>query len=176
MSALTPDETILGLLAHQPQHGYQLLEAFHDPDRLAGAWKMSASQMYAVLKRLEAGGLISGASVASPVAPTRTEYAITAAGRAALHGWLEAPDPSPSIRYVRVQFISRLYIAGLLGWPVMPIIDRQRAACRAERDLRLADAAALDTGIGWLAADIAIAQLDAVLAWIDRCEITLQPT
>jgi hypothetical protein len=163
MSALTPDETILGLLAHQPQHGYQLLEAFHDPDRLAGAWKMSAS-------------LISGASVASPVAPTRTEYAITAAGRAALHGWLEAPDPSPSIRYVRVQFISRLYIAGLLGWPVMPIIDRQRAACRAERDLRLADAAALDTGIGWLAADIAIAQLDAVLAWIDRCEITLQPT
>jgi DNA-binding PadR family transcriptional regulator len=73
MSALTPDETIVGLLASQPQHGYQLLETFNRPDSLGNVWSLSTSQLYAVLKRLERQGWITGQPLASEIAPPRTE-------------------------------------------------------------------------------------------------------
>lgn len=171
MSALTPDETILGLLAPQPQHGYQLLEAFNDPDRLGEVWKLSTSQLYAVLKRLERQGWIWGEQVESENAPTRTEYAITPAGESHLHAWLNAANPSPSIRRVRVEFLSRLYVAHLLEAPAQHIIERQRLACQQERARFLRGRDSHKASVGWLTTELVIAQLDAVIAWIDRCEL-----
>ena len=56
MSQLTPDETLLGLLAAQTRHGYELQECFRDPAQLGEVWNLSTSQLYAVLKRLEQQG------------------------------------------------------------------------------------------------------------------------
>lgn len=176
MSALTPDETILGLLASQPQHGYQLLDAFQDPSRLGNIWRLSTSQLYAVLKRLERQGWISGQQVTSETAPPRIEYTITPQGRARLNAWLNETDPSPSIRRVRVEFLSRLYVAQLLGLPVAPIIERQRRVCQDERMQVLQARDGRPAGIGWLASELMIAQLDAILDWIDRCELVSFPS
>jgi DNA-binding PadR family transcriptional regulator len=125
MSALTPDETILGLLVVQPQHGYQLLEAFHDQDRLGQVWSLSTSQLYAVLKRLERRAWIVGHQIDSENAPPRTEYATTQAGLEQLMIWLNEPHPSPSIRRVRVEFLSRLYIILHAFWdsPLIPSLS-----------------------------------------------------
>ena len=60
MSTLTPDETILGLIAIQTCYGYELIETFRSSSELGDIWKMSTSQIYAVLKRLERVGLIDG--------------------------------------------------------------------------------------------------------------------
>ena len=60
MSSITPDETILGLLAVRARHGYELLDCFRDPSQLGEVWKLSTSQIYAVLKRLESQGLTEG--------------------------------------------------------------------------------------------------------------------
>ncbi|MBZ0286170.1 MAG: PadR family transcriptional regulator [Anaerolineae bacterium] len=173
MSALTPDETILGLLAAQAQHGYQLLETFSDPARLGNVWNLSTSQLYAVLKRLERQGWILGCEQDSENAPPRVEFTITDAGRSHLHNWLHDPHPSPSIRRIRVEFMSRLYVAQLLREPIQPIIACQRAACQAERARILHLQENSPPGMGWLASDMVIAQLDAVLQWIDRCEMAL---
>ncbi|MCC6799418.1 MAG: PadR family transcriptional regulator [Anaerolineae bacterium] len=176
MRKLTPDDTLLGLLAANSQHGYQLLEAFRDPQQLGQVWYVSTSQLYAVLKRLEQQELITGHQVASAGAPTRTEYALTEAGQARLSAWLDEPQPSPSLRRIRVEFLSRLYIAGLLGYPAEPIIACQRAACARRLDGLCARRASSPHGVGDLALEMVIAQLEAIVAWLGECDKALDPS
>lgn len=171
MSILTPDETILGFLAADARHGYELLECFRDPAQLGEVWNLSTSQLYAVLKRLDQQGLISGKKIQSETAPTRTQYCLTNAGRERLKNWLDEPHPSASIRRVRVDFLSRLYIARLLNVPTIPIVRRQKATCHAMREELIMQRDQSAPGIGYLALDLVIAQLDAVLLWIGRCEL-----
>lgn len=169
---MTPDDTLLGLLAFRQQHGYQLLDVFHDPAQLGCVWNLSVSQLYAVLKRLDAKGYIWGQEVSSPDAPTRTEYALTESGRARLNEWLIQPHPSASIRSVRVEFLSRLFVARLLNLPTIDLIRRQKVTCYQKREDLIAQRETTQPGVGYLALDLQIAQLDAILNWIDRCELT----
>jgi DNA-binding PadR family transcriptional regulator len=174
MRQLTPDETILGLLAVRARHGYELLECFRDPGQLGEVWKLSTSQLYAVLKRLEARGLTRGSEIAVADAPSRTEYVLTGAGKARLQAWLDESHPSDSIRRVRVEFLSRLYIARLLNIPTWPIVERQKAACRQKKAELLVCLENALPGVGRLTLELVIAQLDAVLQWLERCELTSQ--
>lgn len=173
LTSLTPDEVLLGLLASQPQHGYQLLDYFRDPDALGQVWNLSTSQLYAVLKRLEKQGFISGRQVQVVDAPARTEYSLTDAGLTYLYAWLNEPQPSSSVRRVRVEFLSRVYIARLLDQPVQPIIDRQKGACVEQRAMLIARHAQLQPGIGSLALQLIIDQLEIILNWLERCSTTL---
>jgi DNA-binding PadR family transcriptional regulator len=166
-----PDPVVLGLLAACPSHGYQLLEAFHAPDQLGRVWTMSTSQLYAVLKRLEQQGLIAGREIASPDAPPRTEYGLTDAGHDCLLRWLNDRQPSASVRRVRVEFLSRLYLARLLNQPTAPIVRYQKVACQHQRHLLVDQRDATPPGIGFLALEFMITQLEGILQWIDRCEM-----
>ena len=163
----TPDETILGLLCIQPMHGYELLRRFQSRAELGVVWRLSASQLYAVLKRLADGGWIAGQHVTTPLAPERTEYSATARGRERLLAWLAEPDPSPSVRTVRVEFVSRLIVARFLHLPTDDMICAQRAACASRLDdLResLRNASGPNER---LSLELVIAQTAAVLDWID---------
>lgn len=171
MISLTPDETLLGLLAAEARHGYQLLDCFRDPAQLGNVWALSTSQLYAVLKRLSAQGLIMGETVTSPDAPDRTEYRLTPEGVQRLEAWLTEPNPSASVRRVRVEFLSRLYIARLLNLPTLGIVRAQKESCRLRRAARVEDRDAFAPGVGRLALELEIAQLDAIMQWIDRCEL-----
>jgi DNA-binding PadR family transcriptional regulator len=171
MQALTPDETVLGLLAARARHGYQLLECFHDPAQLGSVWDLSTSQLYNVLKRLEQQGYVMGQHIESPDAPTRTEYCLTATGRARLEAWLHNEQPTASIRRIRVEFLSRLFVARLLNIPTIPIVKYQKLACRKRLAQLMSQREQAAAGIGFLTLELVIAQLSAVLQWIDRCEL-----
>ncbi len=171
MNALTPDETILGLLAAQARHGYQLLDCFRDPAQLGRVWHLSTSQLYAVLNRLNQQGYIMGRAIESPDSPTRTEYCLTEAGLVRMRAWLDDEQPSASIRRVRVEFLSRLYIARLLNIPTIPIVRQQKRVCRQKLESLIVQRDHCEPGIGYLALELVIAQLEAVLRWIDRCEL-----
>ncbi len=171
MSSLTPDETILGLLAVQARHGYELLECFRSSHQLGRVWNLSTSQIYAVLKRLEREGWIVGHEVVPENAPTRTEYALTERGQKRLLTWLNEPDPPASIRRIRVEFLSRLYVARQLNTPTEPIVRHQREACRRKYLELMAERDNAEPGIDFLALELHISQLEAVLQWIERCEL-----
>lgn len=171
MNTLTPDETLLGLLAAEARHGYQLIDCFRDPAQLGNVWSLSTSQIYAVLKRLHAQGMIVGESIESSDAPTRIEYTLTPQGVRRLEDWLTDPNPSSSVRRVRVEFLSRLYVARLLNLPTIEIVRTQKESCRQRRAARAIDRDCSAPGVGRLALELEIAQLDAILDWIDRCEI-----
>ena len=172
MPTIAPDDTLLGLLACREQHGYQLLDVFRDPAQLGCVWTLSVSQLYAVLKRLDSQGLIQGREVTSPDAPPRTVYALTHHGYERLDAWLYEPDPAASIRNVRVEFLSRLYIARLLNLPTADIVYRQKDACRHKRAQLIAQRDAAEPGISFLSLELQVAQYDLILNWIDRCEFT----
>jgi len=173
MSLPTPDETLLGLLATRISHGYDLLEAFRLPTELGRVWTMGSSQIYAVLKRLERDGLILGQPTPGEVYAPRIEYTLTEAGHHRLAVWLDEPYPSPSVRRVRVEFLSRLYIAKRLGRPTVAIIHHQRAACA--RDLERLQQEGTTSEIESLALALQIRQLEAVIGWLDLCQMTFQP-
>ncbi|MHB8628492.1 MAG: PadR family transcriptional regulator [Aggregatilineales bacterium] len=174
MSSITPDETILGLLAVRARHGYELLDCFRDPSQLGEVWNLSTSQLYAVLKRLESQGLVEGHAVVMPDAPIRTEYELTPSGETRLQAWLNESAPSASVHRVRVEFLSRLYVARFLDIPTVPIVERQKAVCRKKRTELLVCLEKAEPGIGRLTLELSITQLDAILKWLDRCELSPQ--
>jgi DNA-binding PadR family transcriptional regulator len=174
MSVPVPDTTILGILAARPQHGYELLNHFRENSELGRVWTLSTSQLYAVLKRLEREKLVRGKTVASPEAPARREYRVTKPGNEVVQSWLFDSKLSPSIRQVRVQFISRLYVARLLGAPVGEIIAKQRNACVRQREAFIKQKSQVDSEMEELTLDFVIGQLGAVLDWLDSCEKKLR--
>src|SRR5450432_3797789 len=175
MSSITPDETILGLLAVRARHGYELLDCFSDRGQLGEVWRLSTSQLYAVLKRLESQGLTTGSLAQAADAPPRNEYTLTEAGVQRLKAWLKEEHPPASVHCVRVEFLSRLYIARLLNLPTLGIVERQKRACADRRNELLAQLNLSKPGIGLLTLELNIAQLDAIAHWIDRCELSPQP-
>ncbi len=176
MPVPVPDTTILGILAARPQHGYDLLSHFRANSELGRVWTLSTSQLYAVLKRLEREKLVRGKTVETAEAPARREYRVTKPGNEVVQAWLYDSKLSPSIRQVRVQFISRLYVARLLGAPVGEIIQKQRAACLRQRETFIAQRAQIHTEMEELTLDFVIGQLGAVLDWLDTCEKKLRRT
>jgi DNA-binding PadR family transcriptional regulator len=169
---LVPDNILLGLLAKRSRHGYELLACFRDPAQLGLIWSLSTSQLYAVLKRLEQQGFTESRKIEVPDAPARTEYRITDAGINQLEIWLNEPCPSPSVRYVRVEFLSRLYIARLLHLPTQQLVERQKQVCQQEYHRLSECQQQTEPGISWLAMDLQIAQLQTILQWLARCELT----
>ena len=170
MSQPTPDETLLGLLMHQPQHGYQLLETFADEQALGRVWKLSTSQLYAVLKRLQTQGFITGEEAYSLDAPPRTVYRITPNGETYVKAWLWESQPAPSIRRVRVEFLSRLYIARLLSFPQGDIIRHQKVSCMNKLEALYAQRDLTDDSLGSQALALEITQFEAILVWIAQLE------
>ncbi len=168
---LLPDETLLGLLAAHAQHGYQLIDCFRDPAQLGNVWSLGTSQIYAVLKRLQTQGLIVGRAVESADAPTRIEYSLTEVGMQSLEIWLNEVEPRAAARQVRVEFLSRLYIARLLNRPTLEIVRRQKASCRQRLVARIVARDSAPLGVGRLALDLEVAQLEIILDWLDRCEL-----
>src|SRR5689334_5265149 len=160
MSLPTPDETLLGLLMATPQHGYQLLETFEDSSALGRVWKLSTSQLYAVLKRLQEQGFIKGKEAYSPDAPPRTIYHITQSGQAQMQAWLDEAQPSSSVRRVRVECLSRLYVARLLNISTADILQRQKVACEYKYQQLMAQREPGNDSTGSLALELEIAQMN----------------
>ena len=84
---------VLGLLAHGPASGYDLLKVFEAS--MANVWPATQSQLYGELNKLAAAGLIEVADVGPR---GRKEYAITEAGRTELQRWLTSPENDPTFR------------------------------------------------------------------------------
>ncbi len=171
MSQPTPDETLLGLLMAQPRHGYQLLETFQDTRALGRVWKLSTSQLYAVLKRLQTQNFIVGEEAYSADAPPRTVYHITDSGKTYVLAWLAEERPSPSVRRVRVEFLSRLYVARILNLANVNILHQQKIACEQKHRQLVAQREPNADSIGNIALELEIAQIQAILGWIDQMEI-----
>ncbi|MEU1279270.1 PadR family transcriptional regulator [Streptomyces sp. NPDC005805] len=91
------DHAILVSLLERPGSGYELARRF---ERSIGYfWTATHQQIYRVLKRMEADGLLDLREVPQQGRPDKKEYSVAEAGRAALSRWLHEPIEPESLRH-----------------------------------------------------------------------------
>jgi DNA-binding PadR family transcriptional regulator len=159
----------LALLGAGPAHGYDLKRAY---DAQFGAiWgPLNIGQVYTTMARLARDGFVTHTTVTQGDRPDKKVYEITAAGRAALAGWMGEADDVPA---VKSDFVLKLVAARLTGGDPAPILARQRQ--RYLQSLRDLDALAPNgdgdgDGVQALLVEGAALHLDAELRWLDLCE------
>ena len=105
VSTLSPEYALLGFLIEAPCHGYDLHQKFET--ELGHVWRVSQSQAYNILKRLEARGDIASTLVEQDKLPARQMLQITEAGKIKFETWLGGA--SRNARAIRLEFLTRLY-------------------------------------------------------------------
>lgn len=163
---------LLALLEREPMHGYQLRSEF---DAATGAtWPLNVGQVYTTLSRLERDGLVEPQSEDGE---GRVAYAITAAGRAELSSWFDAPVVARD--RPRDELAIKLALAVTVpDIDVAAVIQRQRTATvRALQDLTrlkrdaFGASGAEPTDLSWsLVLESMRFQAEAEIRWLDHCE------
>lgn len=169
---LTIEHALLGFVREEALHGYEIYRRLGEADGPGLVWRIKQSQLYALLGRLEADGYLSASHEPQPARPARKVYQLTDAGRAAFEQWLAAPVAHG--RQLRLDFLLKLYFAQRAGGPAArDLIAAQRAVCR--RWLAAAERAAVaESPYTRLVQTFRAGQIEAMLAWLDQCEQTIQ--
>ncbi|MFJ2026675.1 PadR family transcriptional regulator [Streptomyces sp. NPDC087897] len=91
------DHAILVSLLEQPGSGYELARRF---ERSIGHfWTATHQQIYRVLGRMVADGLLLVREVEQEGRPDKKEYSVTGPGRSALAAWLHKPIEPETLRH-----------------------------------------------------------------------------
>lgn len=161
----TAAHVLLALLAKGPMHGYDLKKA-HD-QRFPRAKPLAFGQVYGTLARLERDGFVEQAGQSRDGGPDRTQFVLTDAGLGELKSWL-AQIETPA-QHLSSALIAKVVVALLVADTdeARNYLTEQRRAHTA----RLRELTALKTNpaapIGdVVAADFAIAHIDADLRWM----------
>lgn len=171
---MTVRSAILGLLAQQPRHGYELRAAF---EALVGGdemWEVKPAQIYTTLSRLEEAGMVQQDCVDQDGGPEKRVYSLTPSGHAELAEWFNS---GVAAEHHRDEFFVKLMVS-LYSDEVDPyqIIRAQRG--RLYQDLHAlthrrngVDARRELAQIFLL--DKSIMHLEADLRWLDLLEARL---
>ncbi len=162
---------LLGLLADRPAHGYELHKKLKDLSALGRIWFVKQANLYAMLDKLEARGLVASRQVEAGAHPPRKEYTLTPAGEDALRSWLGEPVSRP--REMRQEFLLRLYFALQSGpQAARGLIANQRQVLqrwKTEIQQTIAELPS-EEAFQALVLGYRLRQLQAALDWLDWCE------
>lgn len=161
--------SLLGLLAERPMHGYMLYRELCRKSGLGLVWTVKQAQLYGILSRLEAAGLVASDVVASGQGPVRKVFRTTAAGRAAFAKWARSPA---SRRDFRLDFLAKLFFARKAGGrAAFALVSAQRRECEFWlSDMRSRISSCEPSGLDALVYRYRIGQLEATASWLDECE------
>ena len=165
---------LLGLLAQQSRHGYELHAAFEAVVGGERNWDVKPAQIYTTLARLEESGLVAEESVEQAGGPEKRIYAITKPGRAALAEWFAS---SVELEHQRDEFFVKLMLSVATG-EVSPrkVIQTQQSKLYQDLHVLTAQRNQLNpkTCLGQiLLFDKAIMHTEADLRWLDMVEARL---
>lgn len=164
---------MLGFLAWQPAHGYDLHQRLLA--ELGQVWHISQSQLYNLLKRLEAQGDILAALQEQTRLPDRRVFNLTEQGRTRFEKWMETPTGC-SVRAIRVEFITRLYFARLQSPESaarLILVQMDETRLGLERLRRKMDDLPPGQTFNRLGLELRLRQLSSVLDWLEDCNALL---
>jgi PadR family transcriptional regulator AphA len=164
---LTTELALLGFLTEQPMHGYELFRRMGDPHGPGAVWHVKQPQLYALLNRMEAEGLIEGVLQELTSRPQRRQYSLTQAGSESFTAWLV--DPVSHARDMRIEFMLKLYFSRRHNpQSALCLVEAQQTACRQWYAMQQVNES--DISIGSSEQTIRgfrAAQLRAMLTWLD---------
>lgn len=172
-SHIAPEYLLLGMLAIAPSHGYELHQQIERDLRYV--WRLSLSQVYNLLKRLEKQGLIRGEILEQEERPDRKRFQLTPEGKRHFQTWFDTPVGA-SVRAVRIAFLSKLYLGLRLPNTDLPgLMDDQHSAIqiglsRIEEQFNEVHSS---NPIIEQSLRLRIKQLNSLLTWLAECKNTL---
>jgi len=174
IGSVSPEYSLLGFLSQDPAHGYELHQKL--TAELGQVWHLSQSQIYSILNRLEGKGLIEGKLQEQEKLPAKRLYKLTDAGRARFEEWL-SESSRPSVRVIRIEFITRLYFAYARDPDMaLRLVEAQIADTQARlQQLEVKQSSKpLDQMFNQLGLDLRIRQLHSILDWLIACQDVLE--
>lgn len=169
-SDLSPQYALMGFLYLGPMHGYDLHRSVES--NLREVWRISQSQAYNILRRLQKEGLIQSNQQPQEKRPDRQMLSLTEAGHLCIDKWLYTPTPA-SARALRVDLLTRLFFASQLDDDVCSRLIQEQALATV-KDIealnhRLLNVPSHQT-INLLGLELRIRQLSVMLDWLTSCE------
>jgi PadR family transcriptional regulator AphA len=159
-----PEWTVLAVLREGPLHGFAVAALTAADGELGRIWQIPRPVVYRALKRLEDGELVSPSAVEAGSGPPRTVFGVTAAGAAAVEGWLG--EPVPHVRDVRSHLLVKLALLHRSGRDDAALLAAQRQVL--DRILRKLDEAVDDGGFGDVLLDWRRSAAAAALDFVQR--------
>ncbi len=172
---ISPEYVLLGFLYQQPSHGYELNKRLED--EFSYIWRVSQSQTYNILTRLEHQGYILSTVVEQDKLPPRQLLHLSDAGIRRFNDWLKTPTHC-SVHAIRVEFITRLYFMNLNNPGKVPeMIEAQAAEVNAglKRLVELRSSLGESQIINRLALDMRIRLLTSIVGWLEECRKAVSP-
>jgi PadR family transcriptional regulator AphA len=164
---------ILGILMKQERHGYEIHTLLSSG--LGRAWYAGISQVYALLKRLEAAEKVVSAVEQQDNRPAKHVYSITEKGREAFLEWVQTP--LERMRDLRLAFLAKLFFIkelNLLGSD--ELVRKQMDIFQKQlHDIKQQDER-FHEGFEHLVLHFRIGQIEAVLSWLQDCGRYITPT
>lgn len=101
----TTEYVILGVLMTGAMHGYDINKFMSE--NLEGIWRVSTSQLYALIHRLEKRALVTGCISSGENLVSRKVLTITQEGERRFIDWLMSP--TLHVRDLRMEFLTKLF-------------------------------------------------------------------
>jgi DNA-binding PadR family transcriptional regulator len=160
--------TLLGLLDHEPSHGYDLKHVY---DRFFGRQKpISFGQVYSTLSRLARDGKVEAGEAEPGGGPDRRPFVITAVGHDEFEAWLIEPVPAePTLQTL---LFTKVVLALMLGKNAEEYLEVQRTE-HVRRMRELTEVKRTGPIVDVLLADHGLYHLEADLRWIDNTSLRL---
>jgi DNA-binding PadR family transcriptional regulator len=108
-TSIQVEGVLLGLLADNPMHGYDLYKALRQPGGLSLVWRINQSNLYAILDKMEKEGYLSSEQIVVENGRPRKDFHITAEGLRCFQQWMH--EPVQHGRDMRQFFMAKLYFA-----------------------------------------------------------------
>ncbi len=122
---LTGEWACLGLLVHQPSHGFALSQELAPTGEIGRIWSLSRPLTYRAIDQLVERGFIEvRGEQPGRAGGNRTVYAATRSGRAAFRAW--TTTPVPHLRELRSELLLKLVLAQRCSIPTESMILEQR--------------------------------------------------
>jgi PadR family transcriptional regulator, regulatory protein AphA len=174
-SPLTLEYILLGIIDQKPIHGYDLYKKISEINGISLIWQIKQSQLYALLDKLEADGLLTIATIPGESRPARQEYSLTNTGKTAFKDWMTSPVFHA--RQMRQEFLARLYFAHLSGKSdVLRLVEQQKAL--ANEWLQAHQTRFLNTDqdhvFEQLVYSFRVHQVQGYINWLDNCKDLLE--
>lgn len=146
-------------------YGYQLRAGFEGVT--GGMWPLNIGQVYSTLGRLSRDGLVEAQA---PGPNGQQPFALTEAGRQEVEAWFLHPQPASE--RPRDELSIKIALAmSTPGIDARAVLQRQRTATMRDLQEHTRLLAHDDADLAWrVMLERLIAELDAQLRWLDRCD------
>jgi PadR family transcriptional regulator AphA len=164
---LSPEYALLGVLMTGPKHGYEVHSYFSS--HMDQFWRLSMSQVYALLKRMEKNRMVVSKEEWQDKRPAKKIFSITHTGEEIFVKWVHSPVNH--VRNLRIEFMAKLFFLKELQPTSAPaIIDKQIEILQEKEDVIKNSKEKVMDDFQKTLHSFKIKQITSAIEWLKECK------